>query len=127
MNSSRIASLLGVMGGLTWVAAAIRGWGADSEPTLEQAGMGLLGLCLAAVGYTLVRTAPIWLRLVLMVAASAFGYMVWITVRDAFPTDHVPVLVGGVVMITAGLIGLGRRPSRPVEHEPVHGGRRAAR
>ena len=60
-----------------------------------------------------------------MVATPSLGYMVWITARDAFATDHAPVVVAGVLMVAAGLIGLGRArtdaPPAPVR------GRRAAR
>jgi hypothetical protein len=83
-----------------------------------------LVLSLAAGGYALVATAPVWLRLIVMVATPALGYMIWITLRAAFTTDHVPVLVVGVGMVAAGLIGLGR--ARPAPQAPVRG-RRAAR
>lgn len=125
MKSSKVASVTGVMGGLVWIAAAIRGWGYNADPTLYTAGLGLMGLSLAAVGYALVAHAPFWLRLVVMIATPSLGFMMWITAKAAFPTDHAPVLVAGVIMVTAGLIGLGRK-SRDVAPVPVRG-RRAAR
>jgi len=125
MKSSKVSSVTGVMGGLVWIAAAVRGWGGDADPDLKLAGLGLLGLSLAAVGYALVNHAPFWLRLVVMIATPSLGFMVWITLRDAFPTDHVPILVVGVLMVMFGLIGLGRK-SADAAPEPVRG-RRAAR
>ncbi|MGZ4494136.1 MAG: hypothetical protein ACXVWU_05510 [Nocardioides sp.] len=117
--------MTGVMGGLVWLAAAVRGWAGNADPTLVTAGLVLFGVSLAAAGYALVRTAPLWLRLVVMVATPSLGYMIWITARDAFTVDHTPVLVFGVLMVTAGLIGLGRHRGEAAP-APVHG-RRAAR
>ena len=125
MSSSRIGGIAAVLGGLVWIAAAVKGWSGDVDATVFLAGEALFVVALAAGGYALVATAPVWLRLIVMVATPCLGYMVWITVHEAFPTDHVPVLVVGVLMVTAGLIGMGhsRSHTRPA---PVRG-RRAAR
>jgi len=125
MKSSKVASTTGVMGGLVWIAAAVRGWGGDADPDLMLAGLGLLGLSLAAVGYALVNHAPFWLRVVVMIATPSLGWMMWITVRAAFPTDHVPILVVGVLEVMFGLIGLGRKGADTAP-APARG-RRAAR
>ena len=97
---------MAVLGGLVWIAAAVIGWGANADPTVFLAGQALLVLSLAAGGYALVAT-------------PCLGYMVWITIRDAFTTDHVPVLVVGVLMVAAGLIGLGRTGRATTHPEPV--------
>lgn len=125
-----------LLGGLVWVVGAILYWGGDLNPALYLGGLSLMVLWLAGVGYTLVSTAPIWLRAVVTLATPALGAMVWLIIRDSLPSGDVAAMVGGVLLIVAGGIGLGRggpdaqdavedlgrhRPERPVH------GRRAAR
>ncbi len=125
MSVRKGASAAAVLSGLLWVAAAVLGWDGDAQGTLFTAGLVLFVLALAALGYSLVATAPVWLRAVVTVATPALGYMVWITVRDAFGTDHLPVLGFGALLLVAGVIGLSR--SRDEASPKVAGGHRARR
>ncbi|MGN6129122.1 MAG: hypothetical protein ACTHOK_02150 [Nocardioidaceae bacterium] len=124
MSASRVASGAAALGGIGWVAGAALGWGSDAPAALYLVGLLLALLALAALGYSLVATAPVWLRAVVTVATPALGYMVWVTVRDAFAHDYVPVAVAGLLLLAAGGVGLSRRDQAP---PAVTRGRRAAR
>jgi hypothetical protein len=126
MTARRVASVLSVLGGAVWIGAALVGWGGDSQEMLYLLGLVLFVLAFAALGYSLVASAPVWLRAVVTVATPALGYMVWVTVRDAFATDSVVVLAAGVVLLVAGGIGFTRRGH---EEPPTvaRGGHRALR
>jgi hypothetical protein len=119
-----VASGLAVLGGIGWAVGGVLGWGSDTPGGLYLVGLLLAVLALAALGYALVATAPVWLRAVVTVATPALGYMVWVTVRDAFAHDYLPVLVAGVLLLAAGGVGLARRGQAP---PAVTRGRRAAR
>lgn len=133
MTVNRLGSAAAVLGGLAWIAAAALGWGDDelSQP-LYLAGLVLLVVAFAAMGYALVATAPVWLRAVVTVATPVLGVMVWLILRDSLTADYVSGVVGGVLLVVGGGIGLGRgrgqaateRPERP---DPPVRGRRAAR
>lgn len=127
MSASRIASVAAVLGGLVWIVAAVKDWGSTADGSVVyEAGMVVFGVALAAAGYALVATAPVWLRVVVMLATPALGYMVWITVEQALDgRDYVPVAAAGVVMVLAG--GVGLTQTRAEKPEPVVRGRRAAR
>jgi hypothetical protein len=130
MQSSKWASLVAVVAGLTWVASAVLGWGDEPEQFSYLAGLALMLLALAFGGYALVSTAPVWLRAVVAIATPALGYMIWLSV-EALGTTYVLVVLAGVVLIVAGAIGLGRTagaaPASGGDPEPPVRGRRAAR
>ena len=125
MNLTRAAAGAAVLGGLVWVAAAVVAWGEDVNPVAGALGAVLFLLTFGAIGYSLVDRAPVWLRAVVCVATPALAYAVWITVEAGFATDHLPVLVAGLVLLGGGGLALARTRSEPVE-VPVRG-RRAAR
>ena len=128
MNASRWASVAALLGGIVWVVSAVLGWGAEPHEISYLAGLGLLVAALAFAGYSLVATAPVWLRAIVSVATPALGYTIWLVVIDSMSTDYLPVLVAGVVLIVSGGIGLGRSgKSAKGEPEPPLRGRRAAR
>jgi hypothetical protein len=116
-----------VLGGVGWIVAAYGGWGGTADDNVAYyLGMVALGAALAALGYALVATAPMWLRVVVALATPALGYMVWITVEQALDAhDYLTVGGAGVVMVVAGGLGLAR--TRAEQPEPVVRGRRAAR
>jgi hypothetical protein len=78
------------------------------------------------LGYRLVDHAPVWLRAVVTVATPLLGYGVWFTVRDAFTSDYLPVLLAGLLMVGIGGLVLARTRSAVPAKAPVRG-RRAAR
>ena len=125
MNATRAAAVAAVLGGLVWVVAALIDRDGDVSPVTYAIGLLCFLLALAGLGYTLVDQAPVWLRAVVSVATPALGYGVWFTVSDAFTTDHLPVLLAGVVLLAAGGATLARHRPEPVV-APVRG-RRAAR
>ncbi len=136
MNVIRLASVAALLGGLVWVVGAVLYWGGNLNPTLYLSGLSLMVLWLAGAGYTLVSTAPIWLRAVVTLATPALGTSVWLIIRDSLPSGDVAAMVGGVLLVVAGGIGLGRGgPDAPeveedagrhLQERQVHG-RRAAR
>jgi hypothetical protein len=130
MSVSRIGSVGAILGGLVWVVAAVLSWGEEEvDPSLYVAGLALLVVAFAALGYALVATAPVWLRAVVTVATPLLGVMVWLILRDSLPSDDVSTMVGGVLLLVGGGIALGRSRGAkpPAKPEPPARGRRAAR
>ena len=130
MSVSRIGSLGALLGGLVWVVAAVLSWGDDElDQSLYLAGLALLVVAFAALGYALVATAPVWLRAVVTIATPLLGVMVWFILRDSLPSDYVAAAVGGVLLFVGGGIALGRArgESPPPKPDPPARGRRAAR
>jgi hypothetical protein len=128
MTASRWGSIAALLGGVAWVVSAILGWGGEQEQTSYLVGLALVVVALAFGGYSLVATAPVWLRAVVSLATPALGYTVWLTVMDSVTPGYLPVLIGGVVLVVAGGIGLGRGAQRNDRPEPPPTrGRRAAR
>ncbi len=129
MSVSRWGSVAALLGGLAWVVSAVLGWGEDPEQVSYLLGLALLVVALAAAGYSLVATAPVWLRAVVTLATPALGFTVWLVVLDSVSTGSVAVALAGVVLLVGGGIGLGRTSGRTREErpEPPVRGRRAAR
>jgi hypothetical protein len=117
----RVAALAALLGGATWVVAAVLGWDGDAQRATYDAGLVLGVLALAAGGYTLVDHAPVWLRLLVTVATAALGYVVWVSVVDAFTEDHLPVLLAGAVMVVVGVATLALRRGRRDGGQVPHG------
>lgn len=128
MTASRWGSVAALLGGVAWVVSAILGWGDEQEQTAYLVGLALVVVALAFGGYALVATAPVWLRAVVTLATPALGFTVWLTVMESVTPGYLPVVIGGVVLVVAGGIGLGRGAQRDDKPEPppAHG-RRAAR
>jgi hypothetical protein len=144
MNPRIITSLAAVVGGVGWVTKGVlvgvgagsgAGSGIEEMARLAQlGGLVLLVSSLAAAGYLLVQTAPVWLRAVVTVAVPLLVLAVWEVVRSGlqavYPSegwlrDELPALVGGSLAILLGLWGLRRRrPEHAVEPDE---GRRATR
>lgn len=128
MSASRWGSIAALLGGVAWVASAVLGWGGEQEQASYLAGLALVVVALAFGGYALVATAPVWLRAVVALATPALGFSVWLVVMDSVTPGYLPVVIGGVVLIVAGGIGLGRGAQRDEKPEPPPTrGRRAAR
>jgi hypothetical protein len=129
MSASRWGSVAALLGGLAWVVSAVLGWGEDPEQVSYLVGLALLVVALAAAGYSLVATAPVWLRAVVTLATPALGLSVWLVVLDGVAAGYVAVVLAGVVLLVGGGIGMGRasRRTREERPEPPVRGRRAAR
>lgn len=144
MDPRRIASVAAVLGGLVWlVRVGLIGAGAapDVADVLLVVGLALLVVALAAAGYTLVETAPVWLRAVVALATPLLVLMIWqlldqaikgVWDGDSWLREEAARLVAAVIALVVGVWGFGRRrPARETDAEPPAPppvrGRRAAR
>jgi hypothetical protein len=148
MNPRTIASVAAVVGGVGWLLevvliAANGGSNTDGGLVGVMYLVGLLGLvvALAAAGYTLVETAPVWLRAVVVVATPLLVFMVWqmidqaikaLDAGDGWLGDELDILLAGVIALALGAWGLARRRSAAGRRNPTAApkstrGRRAAR
>jgi hypothetical protein len=116
--------LLGVAGGLSFVARE----STDLHRLLGTAGYAVTLAALVVMGYALVAHAPIWLRIIVSVAYPLLIASVWQVVDqavddriDGWKAPASVHLAGGVIMLTAALLGL-RWPARDHDdhYEPTH-------
>lgn len=118
---------------MAWLVRTYLIWGDDTAPTgglpdlLLRSGTVVLVVALAAGGYALVATAPVWLRGVVSVATVLLILMLWQLVTEALDSDWMTALAGGASAVLLGLYGFGRSRPDPPEEPVVRGGRRAAR
>lgn len=160
MTITRFAAFAALVCGGAWLVkvALIAGNGGSNTDTGMVAAAYLIGLSAAAVallagGYTVVRTAPSWLRAVVSVATLMLGAVLFSAVDTLAKTvyagegwvrDEIGIAVSALVALGFGVLGL-RRARRaaagvePAEGEPAEGepaaaapsahrgGRRAAR
>ena len=116
--------LLGVAGGLSFLARE----STDLHDLLGIAGYAVTLGALVVMGYALVAHAPVWLRIIVTIAYPLLIASVW-QVIDQAVDDRVdgwraPAtlhLLGGVIVVTAALIGF-RRPAGDHDdrYEPTH-------
>lgn len=97
--------------------------------------IGLAGLLVAllAGGYSVVTTAPIWLRAVVSVCATLLGLTLFTIIDDALKgmyssegwlRDELGILVAALIAVSVGVVGVVR--SRQLEPKAPHaGGHRA--
>lgn len=145
MDPRRIASIAAVLGGLVWlvrIGLVAAGTADGVAEILFLVGLGLLVVALAAAGYALVATAPVWLRAVVALATPLLVLMVWQLLdqgvkaawdSDGWLREEATRLLVAVVALVLGGWGFRRRPpshdepdAEPVAPPPVRG-RRAAR
>lgn len=145
MDPRRIASIAAVLGGVVWLARVglvAAGTAAGVADVLLVLGLGLLVVALAAAGYTLVETAPVWLRAVVALATPLLVMMVWQLLdqgikaawdADGWLRDEATRLLAAVLALVLGGWGFRRRPpardvgaTQAEPPAPVRG-RRAAR
>src|SRR5690349_761416 len=121
MNVTRATAGAAVLGGLVWAVGAALAWGQDVGAVVTA--LGLLGflVALAGVGYSLVETAPVWLRAVVSVATPLLGYGVWATLVAAFDDSALPVLLSGLVMLAVGATAWARARETTSADAPVRG------
>jgi hypothetical protein len=120
------ASLFGLAGGAAWVVGFLleRGGTARDEVSIQAlswTGLGVLALAAMAAGIALVRTGPLWLRLVVAVCFPVLAWAVVEAVRqnagDAVTEGIAGVLVFGLSLLT--LARAGARPRPPDTGSPV--------
>lgn len=142
MDPRRIASSAAVVGAVAWLTKVGMIWangGANTDGGLVgvMSLVGLLGMVVAlgAAGYTLVETAPVWLRAIVVVATPVLVLMVWVLLGEGIKAgytaegwlrDEINIVLAAVLALGLGAWALtrGRRsedPARPV------GGHRATR
>lgn len=131
MTVSRLGSVAAIVGGLVWILVAALAWG-DEDPggVLYVVGYALLLAAGAAMGYSLVAKAPVWLRAVVTVANAALGAMLWLILDDMLSPGSLALLVGGLLLLVGGGIGLSRASgpgAKDTTPPPPARGRRAAR
>lgn len=116
--------LLGAAGGLSYLARESPDW----HGTLALAGYAVTLLALVVVGYGLVASAPVWLRIIVSVAFPLLMASVWQVVDQAVD-DRVGGwkaaasvhLMAAVIVLVGALVGFRRRPgSQPHGYEPTH-------
>jgi hypothetical protein len=127
MDPRRVASVAALLGAAGWLTKVGLVWaGGDSidagaEQIAHLAGLICVVVALAAAGYTVVEKAPLWLRLLVTVAAPLLVMMVWqlldqairaLYTSDTWLRDELNVLVAAVLALLLGLWGLGRRRPR---------------
>lgn len=108
----RAAAALVGMAGIAWVVQAVVSGDAADGPTYV-VGLVLLLLGLAAFGYALVTTAPLWLRVVVAVATPALGCVVWLSVWDGVSEARITLLLlAGLVLMAAAVLGVAAHERR---------------
>lgn len=116
--------LLGAAGGLSFLARESPDW----HSALAIAGYAVTLLALVLVGYGLVASAPVWLRIIVSVAFPLLIASVWQVVDQAFDdridgwkgpaTVH---LLGAALVLVVALFGFRGRPgSQSHGYEPTH-------
>lgn len=143
MDPRRIASIAAVVGGASWLLEVVLTLTDGSEliGVVYPLGLVTMAIALAAGGYTLVETAPVWLRMIVMVATPSLVLMLWLMVDSAVEAvatsegwlgTELSVLLAAVVALVLGTWGFTRR--RDPESAPARTrarsrskGRRAAR
>jgi len=142
MDPRRIASSAAVVGAVAWLTKVGMIWangGANTDKGLVGVMffVGLAGVvvALAAAGYTLVDTAPVWLRGIVVVATPVLVLIVWqlldqaikaVYTEEGWLRDEINIVLAAVLALGLGAWALTRRrrsedPARPV------GGHRATR
>jgi drug/metabolite transporter (DMT)-like permease len=122
MTAGRLAASLLGLAGIAWVVCAVSVDPATGGSVAYLAGLLLLLLGLAAFGYSLVTTAPLWLRAVVAGATPALGYVVWIAIWDGLTGAREQVLlVSGLVLLLAVVLGMAvdQRRARTLERTGV--------
>ena len=135
MAASKIASIAALIGGACWLTKVALIWangGSNTDDGLVGVmffvGLGFLVLALAAGGYALVATGPIWLRGVVSVALPVMVSMVWQVIDDLIKAIYTEEnwLQGELNIILAALIAVSlglwkvRRSSSGGGDEPRH-------
>lgn len=117
MNVRQLGGLLGVAGGVVWIARLALADHFGGEALLRVVGLGLVLLGLVCVGLTLVKGQALWLDGVVGFAAPALFWAVYEVVRTE--VGHTAVLhaaLGAVAVVVGGVL-LSGGPARDVHDE----------
>lgn len=127
MTPTRAAAFAALAGGTLWLVRAFAIWGqATASGGVPGAalwtGYVAFALALAASGYSLVATAPVWLRALVSVALPALVAAVWAALAEGLASDWLTSLLGALVGLGWAVLAL--RHTRPAP--PAVRGRRSA-
>lgn len=140
MSVSKIGFIAAMAGGAVWLAKVALIWGNGGTNTGDGLVavaffIGFAGLLVAllAGGYSVVTTAPIWLRAVVSVCATLLGLMLFTIMDDAakgvyssegWLRDEIGILITASIALVVGVVGVIRSPE-PEPMAPPMGGHRA--
>lgn len=141
MNVTRIGLVAALLGGAAWLGKVALIWQNDGTNTGDGLVavayfIGVAGLLVALLGagYSVVTTAPIWLRAVVSVCATLLGLTLFTIMDDAVKAmygsegwlrDELAILISAAIALVVGLVGL-VRSGEPEPRTPYAGGHRAA-
>ena len=120
MISRTAAALSGVLGGLCWIARYVLSTLDVIDPdgsvgvALKWAGATWLLIALAGAGISLVRRAPVWLRVVLGVAVPMLA-LVFLSLAYGAMDDLLAEALFGTVILAGSLLVMRRTPRQPAE------------
>lgn len=116
--------LLGLLGGLCWVAR----WGATSTdgdpgwgPGAHWAGLAALGLALAVLGAGLVSRSALWLTLLVALACPMLVWSVYAVVSGEAGSITVDGVLGTVAVLGGAVLLVRARRSAPHPARGRHG------
>lgn len=142
MRAGKIASIAALAGGVAWLVKVGLIWGNGGTNTdgglvsvCYLLGLVALTVALLAAGYSVVASAPVWLRVVVSVAVLALGWIIFGSIDSAakgvydgddWLRDELGILISAALALVGGVASLLR--SRGHEPEPRETrGRRALR
>jgi hypothetical protein len=140
MGASRIAGKAAVVGGLLWLVEVASVWAGAAGDGLLTGALTLFGglalaVALLAGGYSVVSTAPVWLRVLVSAAVLVLGWVLFLTIdstakgiysSDGWLHDEIGILVVAGLAVIVGAVVFRASPA-PAPREAVTRGRRAAR
>ena len=140
MSVSKICFIAAIAGGAVWLAKVALIWGNGGTNTGDGLVavaffIGFAGLLVAllAGGYSVVTTAPIWLRAVVSVCATLLGLMLFTIMDDAVKgvyssdgwlRDELGIVITASIAVMVGVLGMVLSPE-PQPKAPPAGGHRA--
>lgn len=120
MISRTAAALSGVLGGLCWIARYVLSTLDVIDPdgsvgvALKWVGATWLLIALAGAGISLVRRAPVWLKVVLGVAVPMLA-LVFLSLAYGAMSDLLAEALFGTVILAGSLLVMRRTPRQPAE------------
>lgn len=142
MTVTKLACLAAVLGGIALGCASVVSFGssehtdASAVAALTTIGWVMGALALAAMGYTLVATAPVWLRLIVVIAVPLVGAALRETIAEAsaaqadgWKGDAMGYAIVAAILLVGAAVAaanLGRAPTGERAKRPVaaNGGHR---